>query len=215
MRALHRITGSTSMIFGNRTRSRRRVLTAAFALIVGVASSMPALAQSLTLEALMQELARGSESSVTYRETKHSALLKTPLETTGELRYRRPAFLERRVKTPQEERYTIDGDTLTIERKRDGQSRTVGLQSQPVLWALVEGIRATLRGDAATLQRFYRLELEGDVAAWTLHLLPSGTDMAEFVRVVRINGGKGRLRGMEIVEASGDRTVTVFSEGVR
>lgn len=163
----------------------------------------------------MQELARGAEATVRYREVKHSALLKQPLEMNGELRYRRPAFLEKRVIAPYEERYTIDGDTVTVERKRDGRTHTIALQSQPVLWALVEGIRATLRGDADTLKRFYRLELEGDSASWTLHLLPAGTDMAEFVRVVRLRGGKGRLRAMEVIEVSGDRAVTEFSEAVR
>lgn len=178
-------------------------------------ANTPAMAQAFSIESLMQELARGGESTVRYRETKHSALLKQPLEMSGELRYKRPSFLEKRVMTPHDERYTIDGDTLTVERKRDGRAHTIALQSQPVLWALVEGIRATLRGDAGTLHRFYRLELEGDSAAWTLHLLPSGTDMAEFVRVVRLRGGKGRLRAMEVLEVSGDRAVMEFSEAAR
>ncbi len=174
-----------------------------------------AMAQAFSIDSLMQELARGAEATVKYRETKHSALLKQPLEMSGELRYKRPSFLEKRVITPHDERYTIDGDTLTVERKRDGRAHTLALQSQPVLWALVEGIRATLRGDAATLRRFYRLELEGDTTAWTLHLLPSGTDMAEFVRAVRLRGGNGRLRAMEVLEVSGDRAVTEFSEAAR
>lgn len=177
--------------------------------------SSAAMAQAFSIEALMQELARGAEATVKYRETKHSALLKQPLELSGELRYKRPSFLEKRVITPHDERYTIDGDTLTVERKRDGRAYTIALQSQPVLWALVEGIRATLRGDAATLKRFYRIELEGTSAAWTLHLLPLGTDMAEFVRAVRLRGGAGRLRAMEVLEVSGDRAVMEFSEAAR
>jgi hypothetical protein len=184
-------------------------------LVAAMLAPRLALAQTFTIDRLMQELARGAEATVNYRETKHSSLLKVPLEMTGELRYRRPAFLEKLVKTPFEERYTIDGDTLTVERKRDGKPRSLALQSQPVLWALVEGIRATLRGDAAALQRFYRLDLDGDTTAWTLSLLPSDAQMAEFVRVIRIGGGAGRLSSMEIVEASGDRAVMQFVEGTR
>lgn len=202
------------MISG-KPRSSVSVALACLAAWLALATSTPVTAQSFAIETLMQELARGAEATVRYREVKHSALLKHPLEMSGELRYKRPAFLEKRVITPHEERYTIDGDTLTVERKRDGRAHTIALQSQPVLWALVEGIRATLRGDANTLKRFYRLELEGDSASWTLHLLPSGTDMAEFVRVVRLRGGRGRLRAMEVIEVSGDRAVTEFSEAAR
>lgn len=194
-------------------RANRRIACIAMAIALAVSTAAPA--QTFSIDALMLQLARSADSTVRYRETKHSALLKVPLEMTGELRYKRPAFLEKRVITPHDERYTIEGDILTVERKRDGRAHAIALQSQPVLWALVEGIRATLRGDVATLRRFYRVELEGDATAWTLHLLPSGTDMAEFVRVVRLRGGNGRLRAMEVLEVSGDRAVTEFSEAAR
>ncbi len=169
-----------------------------------------ASAQAFTVDQLMRVLAEQGDATVRFKETKHSALLKAPIELAGELRFRRPDFLERRVRIPAEERYTIDGAILTIERKRDGRAHTMSLDQQPMLRALVDSIRSTLRGDAAALRKFYRLELVGEASGWTLVLLPSDLQLAEFVRVIRMTGRAGVLRSMEIVEASGDRTLTQF-----
>jgi outer membrane lipoprotein-sorting protein len=187
----------------------RAVLTVLL-IVAGSASAQ----EAFTVETLMRGLESTGDSVVAFTETRHSSALKVPLVTTGELRYARPAQLERRVRTPFEERYVIDGDRVTIERK-GGTARTVSLASQPALAAFLESIRATLRGDLATLKRFYRVELEGGASAWTLVLLPSDPDMAEFVTVIRIGGTAGRLSGMEVVETGGDRVVTRFAEAVR
>jgi outer membrane lipoprotein-sorting protein len=184
-------------------------------LAVGLLGAGAALAQgAFTADELMRGLAAAGDSATAFVETRHSSALKTPLVTTGELRYARPARLERRVRTPVDERYIVEGDNVTIERK-GGAPRTVSLASQPALGAFLEGIRATLRGDIATLRRFYRVELEGGADSWTLVLLPSDPDMAELVTVIRIAGARGRLTGMEVVETGGDRVVTRFGEGVR
>jgi hypothetical protein len=162
-----------------------------------------ALAQgALTVDELMGGLAATGASATAFVETRHSSALKTPLVVTGELRYAPPARLERRVQTP-------------IEERKGGAVRTVSLASMPTLGAFLESIRATLRGDLATLRRFYRVEIEGTSAAWTLVLLPSDREIADLVSVIRISGAGGRLTGMEVVEAGGDRVVTRFGEGAR
>jgi outer membrane lipoprotein-sorting protein len=174
-----------------------------------------ALAQgAFTVDELMAGLAATGASATAFVETRHSSALKTPLVVTGELRYTPPARLERRVQTPVQERYVVTDDTVTIERK-GGAARTVSLASMPTLGAFLESIRATLRGDLATLRRFYRVEIEGEPAGWTLVLLPSDREMADLVSVIRITGARGRLTGMEVVEAAGDRVVTRFGEGAR
>jgi hypothetical protein len=182
---------------------------------VGLLGAGAALAQSaFTVDELMRDLAATGASTTAFVETRHSGALRTPLVVTGELRYTPPARLERSVRSPVEERYVVAGDTFTIERK-GGAPRTVSLASLPALGAFLECIRATLRGDLATLRRFYRVEIAGESAAWTLVLLPSDPEMADLVSVIRITGTRGRLTGMEVVEAGGDRVVTRFGEGAR
>jgi len=189
------------------------VIRVAFA--VALLGAGAACAQApYAVEDLMRSLAAGGDSTVAFTETRHSSALKTPLVTSGELRFTRPAQLERRVRTPVEERYLVDGDRVTIERK-GAPPRTVSIASQPALGAFLESIRATLRGDLASLKRYYRVELEGAPPGWTLVLLPSDPVMAELITVIRIGGVGGRLTGMEVLETGGDRVVTRFGEGAR
>lgn len=160
------------------------------------------------VQTLMAELARTTTSEVRFQETKHLAALRTPLELRGVLRYRRPDYLERRVQAPFEESFVVEGDTVTLTRKGGAEQHRIALQSQPVLWAFIESIRATLRGDLAALQQFYRVELHGRREQWELTLLPSDLDMAQLVRVIRIGGRGGMVRSIEVEETGGDRSIT-------
>ncbi|MCG6876761.1 MAG: outer membrane lipoprotein carrier protein LolA [Betaproteobacteria bacterium] len=163
-----------------------------------------------TAAQLMSSLATQREAVIAFTETRHSSLLKEPLVTTGELLFKPPSTLERRVTAPFEERYIIEGDQVTIERPGAGDPRTLSLGSQPLLANLVETIRALLRGDLRALDRLYRIELAGTRDNWALTLLPSDPAMVEFVATVRVTGHAGMLEEMEVIEPSGDRTVTRF-----
>lgn len=160
------------------------------------------------VQTLMGELARTATSEVRFQETKHLAALKAPLELHGILRYRRPDYLEREVQAPFEERFVVEGDTVTLTRKGGAEQHRIALQSQPVLWAFIESIRATLRGDLAALQQFYRVDLHGQREQWQLTLLPRDLDMAQLVRVIRIGGRGGTVRTIEVEETGGDRSIT-------
>jgi hypothetical protein len=185
-----------------------RVVLACAASLAGSAGGAAA---PFTAEQLMASLAAQPDSVIEFTETRHSSLLKEPLVTTGELRFKRPDTLERRVKTPFAERYLIEGDRLTIERSGAGAPRTLSLGSQPLLANLVETIRALLRGDLQTLTRLYRVELRGTPDDWALTLLPSDPAMVEFVASVHVRGRAAALTEMEVVEPNGDRTVTHFA----
>jgi outer membrane lipoprotein-sorting protein len=169
---------------------------------------------ALTPETLMRQLAATGAATAAFTETRISSALSAPLVARGELSFTPPARLERRVASPAQERYVVDGDRVTIER-RGAAPRTFSLAAQPVLGAFLESIRATLRGDLGALARHYRVEVAGSPARWSLVLLPSDPGMAELVTVIRIAGAHGRLTGMEVVESAGDRVVTEFTEATR
>jgi outer membrane lipoprotein-sorting protein len=178
----------------------------------GLACSAGVAAAPFTAEQLMDNLAARPGAVIAFTETRHSSMLKEPLVTTGELRFKPPSTLERRVTTPFGERYLVEGDRVTIERPGSGQPRTLSLGSQPLLANLVETIRALLRGDLRTLAQRYRIELRGNPADWALSLLPSDPAMVEFVASVHVKGRSATLTEMEVVEPNGDRTVTHFAD---
>jgi outer membrane lipoprotein-sorting protein len=161
----------------------------------------------IELERLMAEIARTRSGTVRFTETKTVALLKQPIETSGTLTYAAPSRLEKHTRTPREERLIVDGETLVIEQPAKNERLTLRLANYPVIRAFVESIRGTLAGDLAALRRYYRIEIEGTLARWRLHLLPSEQDMAELVQKIEISGSGPRIAQIEILEASGDRSV--------
>jgi outer membrane lipoprotein-sorting protein len=194
-------------------RMRIAVLLAAAAL---AASPLRAADPPFALESLMAALARNGPGTVRFTETKTSALLKAPIESSGTLTYAAPAKLEKRTLAPRDERFAVDGDTVVVESaaRNAAEKRRFELRlgDYPAIRAFVESIRGTLAGDLASLRRYYRVELEGTWADWRLHLLPSDPQMAELVLKVVIGGAGGEVRRIEILEASGDRSVMTIAK---
>ena len=105
----------------------------------------------------------------------------------------------------------VDQDKLTIEMR--GRKRSLQIQDYPVLWAFVESIRGTLKGDLSALQQFYKVKLEGSRQAWQLLLQPTEKKMAALIRSIVIGGSKDRVNTIDITEADGDHSVmTVTGE---
>lgn len=169
--------------------------------------SSAALAGQWELPQLMELMAQVPASRASFTEKKYLAMLNAPLVLSGNLTYVRPARIEKQVLVPYEERFVVDGDTLTLENRAKGQKRVLALQSNPVAWAFVESMRATMAGDAATLRRFYQARLEGGRRQWLLSLEPRDSQMAGYVQTIKIGGAENRITSIEIQEAGGDRSV--------
>ncbi len=167
----------------------------------------------LTVEQLMAELARHGPGTVRFTEVKSSALLKAPIHSSGTLTYAAPARLEKHTRSPRDERLVVDRDTLVIERAGLGERLELRLADYPAVRASIESIRGTLAGDLAALRRHYRVELEGTWAEWRLHLLPSDPELAELVHKVLIAGRGAQVGRIEVLEASGDRSVMTIAKG--
>ena len=161
------------------------------------------------LPQLMERMAQVPSSTASFTEKKYLAVLTAPLELSGKLAYSRPGRIEKHVLTPYDERMVVDGDNLTLEKK--GEKRSFALQSHPVAWAFVESIRATLAGDMALLQRFYRTALQGSKEAWWLTLEPQDAQMAGYVQSITISGSDNRVNSLEILETNGDKSVMTIT----
>jgi len=159
-----------------------------------------------TLEQLMQALAAVKAKDATFREQKQLAILQQPLVTTGTLRYQAPAYVRKQTLQPHQEIYEIDEDWLTIETPTEGR-RQFYLPGYPLLRAFAEAIRATLAGDLTALERHYQVQLQGQAAAWTLRLQPTGQEMAEHVGAIVIQGQHERVLSVETLETDGDRSL--------
>jgi hypothetical protein len=163
------------------------------------------------LQELMIDLGRVKQAKGTFVEKKYLKLLNAPLESSGQLNYTAPYRLEKLTLSPKPESMIVDQDTLTIEMR--GRKRSLQIQDYPVLWAFVESIRGTLKGDLSALQQFYKVTLDGSRLTWQLHLQPTEKKMAALIQSIVIGGSKDRVNTIDIAEADGDRSVmTVTGE---
>jgi len=177
------------------------------AALSALALGFSAPADAWDLNALMQRMAQVPASEGTFTESKHIALLTAPVHSQGRLSYVRPDRILKHTLSPFDELISLDGDWVSIDNKSKGQRRRVELQHSPVVWGLVEGLRATLAGDLAQIRRHFRVEFSGTRDAWAMSLEPLDSRIAGHLKAISIAGSDIRFTRVEILEASGDRSI--------
>jgi outer membrane lipoprotein-sorting protein len=179
----------------------KAIATVFLLFITGMAWPAPAF----DLARLMQLLAATPSSEVPYVEKKFSALLSQPVVSSGTLVYRRPDVVEKNMATPRRESYRIAGRELVVAR--NGTERRMALSSEPLLGAFAASLRGVLSGDAKQLGEYFRLALDGTESEWKLEMTPIDEEIARYVTRIIVTGRAGRVREVEVREASGDRSV--------
>lgn len=160
----------------------------------------------------MKALARVKQHRVSFTETRYLSALKAPLVTSGTLVHEAPDRLEKHVTAPFQETTLIDGERVTVDNKTQSFKRSLDIKSSPALWAFVESFRATLAGDRATLERFYKLRLEGSRQQWQLTLLPRDLEIAGLIRSIVIEGNNAQIMRVTTKEADGDHSILTLTE---
>jgi outer membrane lipoprotein-sorting protein len=137
-------------------------------------------------------------------------VLKRPVESYGVMIYDAPRRLEKRTVEPRAESLVLDGDELTIQRK--GRTHVLELSAYPSILPFIESLRATLAGDLPALERIFNVDFAGTLEHWTLTLNPRDSKVAKTVSQVRIDGSRDALLKVEILEASGDRSLMTLRD---
>lgn len=179
-------------------------------LVVLLLASGTACAAGPGLDRLMHGLAQVRSGHALFVEKKYIAMLDRPVESSGELFYRAPDFLEKRTLKPKPETMILDNGRLVIER--DSQKHQLQLQDYPELAAVIDSIRGTLAGDRRALERNYRLSMDGDAERWTLQLLPIDEKMQAVIKHVRITGARYEVQSIEISHVDGDRSLMLIEK---
>jgi outer membrane lipoprotein-sorting protein len=156
-------------------------------------------------DALMRLLATRTHARSSFIEQQFLKMLKRPLESRGELTYDAPNRLTKQTIEPRAETLLVDGDVLTIERGHHRQ--VLNLRDYPTLAPFIEGLRATLAGDRAALERVFSVSFTGSLSRWTLVLVPLSSSAAKSVAHVQIDGTQVDLLRIEILQPDGDRSL--------
>jgi outer membrane lipoprotein-sorting protein len=197
--------------------SLRRAVVLPLILAVACASQVPAAraqgAAPFDLAHLMAHFATVKRASAQFVERRYVHFLKAPIIAKGVLVFTAPNRLEKKTLEPAAEDMVIDGDKLTVQRQ--GQTQTLSLSAYPQIGAFIEAIRATVTGDATSLQRIYQTDLQGDADGWQLQLQPRDPAMQAVVRSIAISGSGEVINRIQTVEHDGDRTDMRITEDGR
>jgi hypothetical protein len=181
------------------------MIRSAFCIVLFALSNVLAHADSDDRDQLMQLLAARRHGQVDFIEQHFLAVLKRPVESSGELFYDAPDRLEKRTLEPRRESLLLSGDTLTVQRGT--HAHVLDLKAYPAVLPFIESIRATLAGDLSALERVFTVEYAGDLAHWMLTLIPRDAQAAKYVARVRIEGTRDTLLRVEVLEPGGDRSL--------
>lgn len=187
-------------------RLRRRCVGVLITL--ALAAACAAAAQTTAppaFDELLQLLAARRHGHVTFTEVQQLAMLDRPLQSSGELLYDAPDRLEKRTLKPKAQTLILEHGVLTA--RRGHRTYVMELRDYPQVVPFVESIRATLAGDRAALERFFRVQFDGTLGAWTLLLVPVDATLAGAVKDIRIEGERDVVRTVEIRQSDGDRSL--------
>ena len=162
------------------------------------------------LTKLMQQLATRGSSRASFVERKTLAVLKRPVESSGELIYVAPDHLEKRTLLPKPETLQLDNGMLSVQRGK--RSYQMPMRDYPDVAVFVDTIRATLAGDLLALERSFTLEFRMPSNDWVLVLVPRELRLARMITRIRINGTGAGLNEVTIESADGDRSVMTIHE---
>lgn len=199
------------------TDARRCGHVAPIGVLVAVLLAMPAgnsfaaepavATAGLAVSDLAQLLRREAPATANFHELQYRRVLKAPLERSGELHFEPPATFEKRVRLPVSETYRIEGETLSMSLP-DRATRQISLRNQPLLGGLLLSFKAVIGGQLDSLGNSFSSTVGGTAEQWTLDLRPLQPDVAKYIDVIHVSGRRSEPLRFEVVERSGDRTVT-------
>ena len=161
----------------------------------------------------MRELSEVTHAKLEFIETKKSIFLITDTTLEGVMEYRAPDFIEKFTTSPFQEKVTIDGDSMLIEKtlssgKQDEVviPQTYSVESHPVLKAAVESIRAMLAGDFDILTAGYITTIVGTRDNWELNLEPKEPEILEYIESINLSGKDIRIAKVVTIQSDGDES---------
>jgi hypothetical protein len=188
-------------------------LSVAIALVALPAVARAEAGPQLSFETLLERFARLPGVEANFREEKRLAMLEAPLISTGRVAYCPPGQLLRRIEEPMAATVLVQQGRIQVEQ--GGRHRTVDLTNQPVMRHFVESFIHLLSGNRRALNELYRPQfaLQGDTGSeqWELVLTPRRAELRQWLRMVILQGQGVTLSTMRVLEASGDETVTTFT----
>ena len=178
-------------------------------LLLAFLASLALPAWALDLATVAAQLAQRKGGEARFTEERFVSGFDSPLRASGTLSFTAPDRFARFTTEPRPESMVVDGNNLVLQR--GGRSRQMALDAVPEVAAMIEAVRGTLTGNAQTLERHFKVKVEGSAAQWTLTLVPRDARLATQVRELKLSGLASDVRSVELWLAGGDRSLMLIN----
>lgn len=169
----------------------------------------------ISLDRLPEIITGAPDHRAEFTEERRLLLLTEPVRLQGTLLFRAPGRFEKHTLSPQREDLVVDGEWVTVSLPDQNTEMRFNMTDDPLLHGLLFSLQSLLNGEPGRLAGIFTVEAWGGAKDWTLRLKPSGRELAERVRVMRVTGETHWIRTIELWETSGDYLImTIGSEVV-
>ncbi len=181
--------------------------------LITVFSSLASEQPPISPDRLPEIITGAPDHRAEFREERRLLLLTEPVRLQGTLLFRAPGHFEKHTLLPQHEDLVVDGEWVTVSLPDQNTEMRFNMTDDPLLHGLLFSLQSLLNGEPERLAGIFAIEAWGGANAWTLRLKPSGRELAERVRVMRVTGETHWIRTIELWETTGDYLImTIGSE---
>ena len=181
-----------------------RFLAILLALLFNSAQAAPDLAQAVRERLVQTPVLRGE-----FEQQKQVQGFAKPLISRGSFVVARERGVLWLTKTPFASQLRLTRDEIKATQNGAVAFR-LDASKEPSVRVINGLMFALLNGDIGSLSELFKIEGSAEGKAWQLHLTPRASTLAKLMTSIDL-GGDRLVRGITILEASGDKTVIRFS----
>ena len=97
-----------------------------------------------------------------------------------------------------------------VQKSASGKTSLMDSQGNLVFKRFADTLQAVFAGRLSVLEEQFSLRFQGDLTQWTITLIPLDDSVRSVIQTMEIQGDQ-YIRGLRLVEASGDLNVYTFS----
>lgn len=165
-----------------------------------------ALESKFKLTELLQLFSQQTQSTVDFKEEKHTSFLKKPIISSGQMQFIAPDKLNKFIIKPEKISQKIVADDLEIKNKNE--IHTINLNDHPEFSVILKSIINVLSGNYAALEKDFKITFSGNLTAWDLILSPHDSFVAGYVESIKMQGSNNKLTEIIVTEPNKDHSIT-------
>lgn len=147
-----------------------------------------------------------------FVQTRQMVALKRPVVSRGRMVFSRRDGVVWLVEGPLKVGYWLS-EQRVVEVTADGVRREQNMSDNPAMAQVGRLMRAMLGAQVEALREPFEIKAQGALNQWDIELMPRQTQLAQYIKALRISGGR-YIDTLRIEERSGDVTTIRFADSL-